>query len=175
MTIKRIAIHEAGHAVACFVQKLPVERISLLRGQGGALWGRQRGGSAGRVKVLVRVCLAGLAAEDIAFEDGAASGHAQDMADAGALLAGLSSNAAQRDQLLRVLYGETVNLLTVAPHWRAVEVLAAALMERETLSGEDALGLLVDAQQGEDAATSDALQEKLLAVRARLQLSQACG
>lgn len=145
--LERVAYHEAGHGVACFVQRMPVASISVKSGYRGGLEGGYRTCSVGGIQALLRVCLAGDVAERIAFSGEPSQGSGQDFAEARAILGHLFRDRHVLERELQHLHRQTVGMLSLAPHWRAVEVLAGALMTARRLTGEEALALIAKAEE----------------------------
>jgi ATP-dependent Zn protease len=139
--LKRTAIHEAGHVVMHYLERVPFESVTIVpdpvTGSDGAvhprlgplsLWDRQR-------PKTLRILMAGKVAEE--FHTGRpvtrSCGHdlnlaaciADELADEG------SSDA---DALLAAAYVAARHTLAAASVWAAVEALASALVLRQTLN-----------------------------------------
>lgn len=163
-----VEYHEAGHVVVCCVQGFPVAQVTVDGTQAGSLDATCRGRRLARYQSFVRVCLGGLVAERIAFPRKEAQGSSQDLADARAVLTQLHGNESLVKVWLNKHYLETLGLLTVASHWHAVEILADALFEKKSLTGEEVQALIADkGNRISDEELSD-LQDRLLNIRDKL-------
>lgn len=156
MNVSAVAIHEAGHAVVCFVHKLPVTQICVDGWTGPGVDGQISRRGREWWQAMVRVCLAGGAAERIAFGDNIKTGDAADIEEAKRLLSGVYGADVHGDLLLQKMYLQTLGLLTIASHWQAVEVIADALAAKKRLSGEEARALVADQA---DAMSDDEIRE----------------
>ena len=135
------AYHEAGHAVLALALGRPVQRVS-------ALPNRERLGQCDFRKGVVRpsedwlereilIALGGVAAE--ARHTGT---YAWDMADRDLQyvrdLAVRRAGERQAERLERRLLAKAEHLLAQEGHWRAVELIAADLIQRGVISGRAA-------------------------------------
>lgn len=152
---RRIAVHEAGHAVAMMVLgRMPVSLSLVAIGGSGArvMSGNDRPPIylLGDVQAEVVVLLAGRAAEEVVLGQasvgaGGSAGEGSDLEIATQLLAssqavhglggylvyGVGADSVVIEERLRRLYAET--LLLVGRHRVAVEMLAAKAVERRVL------------------------------------------
>ena len=136
------AYHEAGHAVMAMVVGREVHRVSILPNQTrlGACElkkGRAKP-SKDQLEDEVLILLAGVAAE------GRLSGHynwaggSSDLRQATRLIESRATNQRQADRLQRRMMDKAEYLLDAAPHWASVQVIAAQLLELQTISGRAA-------------------------------------
>ena len=149
-----VAYHEAGHAVACIAQKIPVELVSITPGEGSSYLGinitpslaASNCGGVRNYQKLERaqmlVCYAGWAAELERDPNTEPNGHNKDFADAfrwsvehGVLprymnLPGDEQHLAYLEKLKK----ESRKL--IKKHWLAVEALAKKLYRRKKLGPE---------------------------------------
>jgi hypothetical protein len=160
---RRLAIHEAGHAVALMCQgRMPVSLSLVQSGESGArvMSDTSSGGLhlLGDVEAEVVVCLAGRAAEEVVLGQpsvGAGGGSGSDLEVATRLLAtsasilglggylvhGLSADGGIIEERLRRLYAET--LLLIGRHRVVVERLADVALEHRVL-GRKALATFAE-------------------------------
>lgn len=135
------AYHEAGHAVVALVLDRPVHRVSIQTD-------RERLGACHFGKSVVRpsedwlereilIALAGLAAEARFTGNYAWEGAARDQQYAHRL-AVQRAGERQAERLLRRLLAKVEHLLAQEEHWRAVEQIAAALLQHGVISGRTA-------------------------------------
>jgi hypothetical protein len=139
--LNRTAIHEAGHAVMHYLERVPFESVTIVpdpvMGSDGAvhprlgplwLWDRQR-------PKTLRILMAGKVAEE--FHTGRpvarSCGHDLNLA---ACIADELSN--EPDRVLSTAYLAARDKLTAPSVWAAVVALASALIERQRLSKRQA-------------------------------------
>jgi hypothetical protein len=156
--LKRTAIHEAGHAVMHYLERVPFERVTIgaasLPGADGAvhprvgplwLWDRQR-------PKTLRICMAGKVAEEFHTGRPVKRGCEHDMNLAGCIADELSSDA---DSLLAAAYVATRIRLTAATTWPAVEALASALVQRQALNARQAYRVIRQALPSTASSRND--------------------
>jgi hypothetical protein len=165
---ERIAYHEAVHAVAAYAYDVPIEEVSLEEGRaeesgalpysGSVLMGHLILTEYSRLSIdlsgealealqvaamhQVEIHLAGMVAAQLYQDDPNDGGPLQDIAQVfdllGVLLGVPASEvpADEEDPLLRTLVESTQYL--IKSHWQAVKALAETLLERTTLTGNEA-------------------------------------
>lgn len=155
--LRATAFHEAGHAVAAFRERIPLVRVTIAAGDGydgETIPARGRGRSMRehedvtpyqtlRLLALVRFSLAGGIAQRRAAPRSMRSHHAEE--DRRRAINGVSL-ALGVDGTVLEAYVHAVRVQTEAmlngPWWNAVEALAAALLEENTLRGEEAESII---------------------------------
>ncbi|MBI3279417.1 MAG: hypothetical protein HYZ57_06205 [Acidobacteria bacterium] len=138
---RRTAIHEAGHAVMHYLERVPFESVTIvpdpvLRADGAVhpclgpvwLWDRQR-------PKTIRICMGGRVAEEFFTGHVVTRGCAHDL-DLAACIADELSN--EPDRVLSTAYVAAPDKLTAPSTWAAVLALASALIERQRLSKRQA-------------------------------------
>lgn len=175
MSLEEVAFHEAGHVVACIALGMPVSGVTLVDDKNGVVEGARVGNSQGRVEAFAKVCLAGEAAERIAFLSEGSLGSTQDYADALAALKQAFPGQALVDLQIKSYFSDMVVFLTNPVHWRAVEAVANELLEKRNLSGEEARAVMASStEQALEEDLSD-LQQRLLEVREKILVSVSPG
>ena len=143
--MKRVAIHEAGHAVMHYLEHVPFESVTIVPdpelGAEGAvhpllgplsLWDRQR-------PKTLRIMMAGKVAEEFHTGKPVTRGCGHDLNLAGCIADELAEErASDAEALLAAAYADARNTLAVASVWAAVEALASALIVRQVLSARQA-------------------------------------
>lgn len=168
-----IAYHEAGHAVATFLLGQPIARISIIgntSGVGGAVFREDDDScfiSKKQLEDTVKIAYAGRASEEIKFgADNITTGASNDITQAtvyltsavnrygfygncGLLDADVLNKIGCKPQTIDVIkdkseefYMQTVNM--IRENYDKVEKLAQVLMERETMTGAEAVAILSD-------------------------------
>lgn len=148
--IIRTAYHEAGHAVAHYIFRVPFIRISVVPGEdyninklteeiGGIYTSDTR--ALKRMDNNIKVLLAGYAAEEVCFGDGIdiceeKFGAPPDVLAAREIL--LRLGYMNFYEPFRRYYEDTVNLLSEKQNREAVELLASILAGTRELSGRKA-------------------------------------
>lgn len=141
----RTAIHEAGHVVMHYLERVPFDSVTVTPdsalGTDGAvhprlgplwLWDRQR------VKTL-RILMAGKVAEEFLMGRPVTRGCGHDLNLAGCIADELAEEqASDADALLAAAYVTARNMLAVTSVWAAVEALASALVVSKELSARQA-------------------------------------
>ncbi len=135
------AYHEAGHAVVALALGRPIHRVSVL--PGGRFLGLCEFGKAvfrpseDWLEREILIALGGLAAEARLTGD-----YAWDEADRDLQyvreLTVLRAGERQAERLERRLLSKAEHLLAREAHWRAVELIAAELLQRGVISGRAA-------------------------------------
>jgi ATP-dependent Zn protease len=142
------AYHEAGHAVMALALGRPVHRVSVEADREGLGLCEFRKGvvrpSEDWLEREILIALGGLAAEarltgDYAWD--AADRDRQYVHD----LAVQRAGERQADRLIRRLLAKAEHLLAKDGHWRAVELIAAELLQRGAISGRAARHLFEQA------------------------------
>src|ERR1035437_4026722 len=143
--LKRTAIHEAGHAVMHYLERVPFESVTILAdtvtGSDGAvrprlgplwLWDRQR-------PKTLRILMAGKVAEEFHTGRAVTRGCQHDLNLAGCIADELAEErSSDADGLLAAAYADARNRLTAASAWPAVEALAGVLVQRQALNARQA-------------------------------------
>lgn len=141
----RTAIHEAGHVVMHYLERVPFESVTIVPdeslGAAGAvhprlgslsLWDRQR------AKTL-RIMMAGKVAEEFHTGRPVTRGCGHDLGLAGCIADELANEGrTDADTLLAAAYVAARNALAAASVWAAVEALASTLVLRHTLNKRQA-------------------------------------
>ncbi|HKI31357.1 MAG TPA: hypothetical protein VKA46_05790 [Gemmataceae bacterium] len=135
------AYHEAGHAVVALALSRPIHRVSVL--PDGQFLGLCRFGkgvfrpSEDWLEREILIALGGIAAEARHTGDYAWDGAARDQQYV-RRLAVQRAGERQAERLERRLLAKTEHLLAQEGHWRAVELIAAELLQRGVISGRTA-------------------------------------
>ena len=126
-TLRRVAVHEAGHLLAGHLFGAPVAQRATLQAGGGAVERPKHDFlTRARIDALVRTCLGGRAAEALLFEEvssGAGGGDESDLAMATQLLT---------DAEMRLGLGDTLT-------WHSPDITARLLAQQSRTRIEDAL------------------------------------
>ncbi len=150
---RRVAIHEAGHVVACLVLRRRLLSVSigtasqhrgLTRcGQHPNLDPRRRAGRS-RIRRNIRreiiIAWSGLVAEEIATGRRDLAGLEDDARMVDRLLRRLEPDPAVRIILGRKLLNEAIQL--ISDHWQAVAAMAKVLTEERTMSRRRCMELI---------------------------------
>jgi hypothetical protein len=143
-----IAYHEGGHAVAAWTFDLPIDHVSIVPDERSA--GRLQHGpiqqptGAAAIQALSHahlvVLYAGAAAQRrFAPRSNVAGGSNHDYGVAGLTALGSCRDPAAGNALIRWAKAEARAL--IAERWAAVTAVADALMEREVISGDEAVAM----------------------------------
>lgn len=136
------AYHEAGHAVMALLMGRSVKKVSIVPSQNrlGACTIQK-----GRVKQVqdkleaeMLILLAGMAAEGRKSGQYNLQGAAQDLRGVEKLAMARSGNNRQAQKLIHRMLDKTQHLLGEKSTWKAVKVIAAELLEGESISGRAA-------------------------------------
>jgi ATP-dependent Zn protease len=135
------AFHEAGHAVVALVLGRPVQRVSVLPdrerlGRCEVRKGRFRP-SEDWLEREILIALGGIAAEARHTGNYAWDGAARDQQYV-LRLAEQRAGERQAGRLQQRLLAKAEHLLAKEGHWRAVELIAAELLQRGVISGRAA-------------------------------------
>jgi ATP-dependent Zn protease len=132
------AYHEAGHAVVAFVFERPVQKLSILPDQRRLGHCELRKGvnraSRDRLEADILILLAGVASEAIHSGSYNWEGAGQDLQSV-RRLAVMRSGDGQADKLTRRLLAKAEFLLRQPQNWNAVQLIAAELVEKNSVSG----------------------------------------
>ena len=159
--LESTAYHEAGHAVVAFELEIPVESVTIAPDEesvGSMIYQRRLqklddyGSISARrratLEAHVRVLIAGWIAEKRFNPKGFRRSGAQEDQRTLITIVFLLSNSEKEARLYhRLLEVQTVQI--VNRRWFAIKALAAALLKKETLSGEEAGKLIMKAFQDE--------------------------
>ncbi len=135
------AYHEAGHAVMALVFDRPVQKVSILPDQRRLGHCELRKGvsraSQDRLEADILILLAGVVAEAIHCGTYNWNGAAMDLQSV-KRLAVMRSGQGQADKLTRRLLAKTEHLLQQSQHWTVIDLIAAELVEKKSISGRTA-------------------------------------
>jgi ATP-dependent Zn protease len=144
-----LAYHEAGHAVVALLVSVPMDDVSI-EGTGESLGRVMRAAqgdrhvSSGQLHALVErdieILHAGACSLDRRFGPGAQKvfGAGNDYSEMRRLVALLDLDSTQaEDALIERARNRTDDMLAHLEHWAAVDAVAAALLERGALSGDE--------------------------------------
>jgi hypothetical protein len=150
------AWHEAGHAVMALALGRPVQKVTIAPAQqpaGGAQLGAckiQKGRfkpSDDWLEDEVLILLAGMVAEARFTDEYCQFGAAQDLRHVRRLLQNRANNDRQLERLERRLLDKTEHLLSDDANARALQLIAAELEQKTTISGRTARHLYQQAVQ----------------------------
>lgn len=138
------AYHEAGHAVVAHSLGRMIQKVTIKPGR--SAWGQSRLGvcelQKGRSKASrnqredeVLILFAGMVAEARHTGQYCPEGAGQDLALIERILCDQVGTVKQHERLHRRLLDKTEHLLHDDQHWRAVELVASELLEKETIRG----------------------------------------
>jgi hypothetical protein len=126
--LKKTAFHEAGHAVEAFMLDVPFRSVTIRPD-----WLMKR----------TQISLAGQIAEALhAGRRPARYSHAADDDNAVNRAVAMCSSTDECSAWINWLFIRTRNRLSLRHIWHAVEVLAASLIERETLDSKTACSII---------------------------------
>jgi len=150
---RHAAYHEAGHVIADLVFGYRFTYVTIKPGESEEYEGAVNGSTRGRARDLAVVQLAGIVASAKAagsdpwespprFDDDSADIATADnfIGNWVAFLARTYGEASYREKIWDETEKET--RLLVDRNWKAIEAIAGALLERETLSCHDVTGIL---------------------------------
>lgn len=126
----RIAYHEAGHAVAMWSYRIPIQTVSIISGEGFDGRAMTVGDPTMRRYQAIVILLAGGVAEIMYDPDTNPEGAAADFDEALRLVIAIDPAA---DQVLDMFMDYARDILM--KHRPALDAVAAALLAEETLSG----------------------------------------
>lgn len=157
-----ICVHEAGHAMACFLYKIPVKEITVVpdeaylgkvsplvvRAQERLGFERRERRQRALAERIIRCCLAGAIAQKkyskASFRKHHATKDREIALDMAIRISGSVEEALALCQLLGIQIKQELQL----PHnWRPIMALARQMKKHRTLSGRKARALLKVAQQ----------------------------
>ena len=165
--LKRIAYHEAGHAVMHVLEHIPFRHVTIVPDEesSGHVHGNPQPKSfqpewdnstrmERRAEALVRIDFAGQVAEQILRgRKSWKQGSQCDLGNAVDMLCYLAGGGDTLDAYLHLLLLETRNILQQPWNWAMVEAVAAALLRRKTLSAREVRRLSKEASKALYAAT----------------------
>lgn len=157
--LKATAYHEAGHAVAAWrlIIALSHKGVTIVpdqeEGSDGSVFHRKivgkdveydhSGRNVLKTERLVQVSLAGEVAQRRYNSRSLRSYHSEsDRQKAMDVLSYLATSDSEVEAWLKLLYIRTENMLSNPDIWRAVEQLAAELMQKQTICGKDATEII---------------------------------
>jgi hypothetical protein len=184
MNQKAVAYHEAGHAVAELAQGRKIRSVSIvpdditaghsegyarsrafLDALAGATWWSLEPRYKDRLEKEVRILLAGEVAQRRFAPRSFRRQHIRygfhgDMPEVERLLGCVVCSDHERDAYLKLLKIQTEWLID--RHWPIVEAIAAALSERQSLTGHEALEIFGAARMAQARASSAPVQKQRL-------------
>ncbi len=140
--LRATAFHEAGHAVMALSLGRIVLQVSIIPSK--TKLGEcqlQKGRSKPTKDALeddILILYAGMAAEAMLTGEYHLPGAAQDLKFIRKLISQRAGGAKQIERLERRLLAKTENILSDSATWKAVEKIAEALLDEETISGRAA-------------------------------------
>ena len=144
MALKATAYHEAGHAVMAYLIGRPVEKVTISPAHlqtGGSRLGAckiQKGrtkSSKDELEDEVLILLAGMVGESHVTNRYCQEGASQDLRAVRRLLEKRATSERQLDKLARRMLDKTEHVLNDESNARAIQLIADALMNDETISG----------------------------------------
>lgn len=144
------AYHEAGHAVMALLMGRSVQKVSIIPSQNRLGACTLQKGRAKQVpdklEAEILILLAGMAAEGRKSGSYNVQGASQDLQAVEKLAMARSGNLRQATKLVHRMLDKTQHLLADKGTWTAIKVIAAELIEHESLSGRAARHHLTLAQ-----------------------------
>ena len=154
--LQRTAFHEAGHAAMCFAQERKFHHVTIVAEEaegslGHILYAKLKSVQADKgndwktrksLENVILCSLAGPAAEAIYAGRRNWRGARGDLRSMTNAATGITFDAEEASAFVSWLWIRANNI--VRARWRMVEILAAALLERETLSYKEAQTVLRD-------------------------------
>jgi ATP-dependent Zn protease len=138
MNVERIAYHESGHTIAAITFGLPVVAVTI-DGRPHLHRDRFRRERSSATEALIIVCLAGPSAETLFFGPADDGGDRINIDMARRYLCGCFADNQIELQMLRM--SQAAERLVTSSR-REIEAIAAALMQRGTLTGAEVVDLL---------------------------------
>ena len=146
------AYHEAGHAVMALLMGRDVQKVSIIPSQNRLGVCHLKKGrvkqASDALEAEMLILLAGMAAEGRKSGRYNVDGAAQDLRGVEKLALSRAGNMKQAQKLYSRTLDKTQHLLSDAATWKAVKVIAAELLEKESISGRAARHFLDLAQKG---------------------------
>ena len=136
------AYHEAGHAAIAMIVGRSIHKVSIVPNKTRLGACEMKKGrvqpSSDWLEDEILILLAGLAAEAKLTGRYAWQGAGQDLRNVRQLTLSRAGDETRAEKLERRLLAKTEHLLADEKTWKIVEQIAAALLERETISGRAA-------------------------------------
>lgn len=136
------AYHEAGHAVMALLMGRSIQKVSIIPSQNRLGACTLQKGRAKQVQdkleAEILILLAGMAAEGRKSGRYNVQGARQDLQAVERLALARSGNSGQATKLIHKLLDKAQHLLADKATWTAVKVIAAELIEHESISGRAA-------------------------------------
>lgn len=146
------AYHEAGHAVMALLMGRSVQKVSIIPSQNRLGVCTIQKGRAKQVQdkleAEVLILLAGMAAEGRKSGRYNLQGAAQDLRGVEQLAMSRAGNAKAAQKYIHKMLDKTQHFLSDKATWKAVKVIAAELVEHESISGRAAKHHLDLAKKG---------------------------
>ena len=146
----RLAIHEAGHAVSCFVNGVGFDFVKIMPHRRTKRCGLTKARiatdttSPSKTYRDLLILLAGYCAERIKFGNGIREGAIVDVQKAYCRTLGITSNEKECSRLMKDVRDSTEKLLK--DNWTLVEKLADRLVENYIITGSEAIKMFMDKQ-----------------------------
>jgi hypothetical protein len=152
------AYHEAGHLVAAYFLGIPLGRIAVTIDEDSAgrfmrrlkfRAGELDVGNSYRSKLkaerLAQVCLAGIVAQQRYSPSSVRSWHAnRDYQTAHELVSAISGSQEEVQAYLNLILVRAQMMFEDSYRWRCVDAVAGGLLEKETLSREEAVTVMLE-------------------------------
>ena len=136
------AYHEAGHAVMALLMGRSVQKVSIIPSQNRlGVCAIQKGRAKqvqDKLEAEILILLAGMAAEGRKSGKYNLGGAAQDLKHVEKLAMSRSGNIKAAQKFFNKMLDKTQHLLSDKATWKAVKVIAAELLENESISGRAA-------------------------------------
>ncbi len=146
------AYHEAGHAVMALLMGRSVQKVSIIPSQNKLGVCTIQKGRAKQVQdkleAEVLILLAGMAAEGRKSGKYNVQGAGQDLKQVEKLAMSRAGNIKAAQKFFHKMLDKTQHLLSDQTTWKAVKVIAAELIEHESISGRAAKHHLELAKKG---------------------------
>lgn len=146
------AYHEAGHAVMALLMGRSVQKVSIIPSQNKLGVCTIQKGRAKQVQdkleAEVLILLAGMAAEGRKSGKYNVQGAGQDLKQVEKLAMSRAGNIKAAQKFFHKMLDKTQHLLSDKTTWKAVKVIAAELIEHESISGRAAKHHLELAKKG---------------------------
>lgn len=146
----RLAIHEAGHAVSCFVNGVGFDFVKIMPHRRTKRCGLTKARiatdttSPSKTYRDLLILLAGYCAERIKFGNGIREGAERDVEKAYCRTLGVTSTEKECSRFMKDARDSTEKLLK--DNWKLVEKLTSRLIENHRIEGPEAIKIFMDKQ-----------------------------